>query len=72
MFNAAVDVYGEIVTYRLRQEDPGLLDSTKYVFQVPKSMAAELLDRIVRDGKTMKLCRWTILEWLSCKAPSGG
>ena len=55
VLNAAVDAYGEIVTYRLRQEDPGLLDSTKYVFQVPKSIAAELLDRIVRDGKNYEV-----------------
>lgn len=39
--------YGEIITYRLRQEDPGLLDSTKYTFQVPKSLGVVLLDRFV-------------------------
>lgn len=35
----------EIVTYRMRQETPGLLDSTRYVIQVPKSVSAKLLDR---------------------------
>lgn len=39
--------YGEIITYRLRQEDPGLLDSTKYTFQVPKSLGVVMLDRFV-------------------------
>lgn len=55
VLNAAVDAYGEIVTYRLRQEDPGLLDSTKYVFQVPKSMGVELLDRIVYNGSNYQV-----------------
>ncbi len=45
--NGDVSAYGEIVTYRLRQEDPGLLDSTKYVFQVPKALGFVLLDRII-------------------------
>lgn len=42
--------YGEIITYRLRQVDPGLLDSTKYTFQVPKSLGVILLDRFVFNG----------------------
>lgn len=42
-----VPCYGEIITYRLRQEDPGLLDSTKYTFQVPKTLGTVLLDRFV-------------------------
>jgi hypothetical protein len=42
-----VPCYGEIITYRLRQEDPGLLDSTKYTFQVPKALGVVLLDRFV-------------------------
>lgn len=48
--NDDVACYGEIVTYRLRQEDPGLLDSTKYTFQVPKSLEVALLDRFVYEG----------------------
>lgn len=47
--HAAVPCYGEIITYRLRQEDPGLLDSTKYTFQVPKALDVVLLDRFVYD-----------------------
>lgn len=49
--NINIDCYGEIVTYRLRQEDPGLLDSTKYTFQVPKSLGVEFLDRFVFNNK---------------------
>lgn len=45
--NANVSAYGEIITYRMRQEDPGLLDSTKYTFQVPKSLGIVKLDRLV-------------------------
>lgn len=53
--NASVAAYGEIVTYRLRQEDPGLLDSTRYIFQVPKSISAVELDRIVYNGDNYQI-----------------
>lgn len=53
--HADIPAYGEIITYRLRQEDPGLLDSTKYTFQVPNALGVILLDRFVygegRDNK---------------------
>ncbi len=45
--NPDVSVYGEVITYRLIQEDPGLLEGTKYTLQVPKSLGVELLDRFV-------------------------
>jgi hypothetical protein len=45
-----VDAYGEIVTYQLRQFDPGLLEQTRYIFQVPKSIGVMELDRIVYNG----------------------
>jgi len=45
-----VDAYGEIVTYQLRQFDPGLLEQTRYIFQVPKSIGVLELDRIVYNG----------------------
>lgn len=48
--NPDVSCYGEIITYRLRQEDPGLLDGTKYTFQVPKSLGVLLLDRFAYNG----------------------
>lgn len=45
--NADVASFGAIVTYELRQFDPGLLSSTRYVFQVPKSLGVKELDRII-------------------------
>jgi hypothetical protein len=48
--NADVDAYGEIVTYALRQYDPGLLEQTRYIFQVPKSIGALQLDRVVYNS----------------------
>lgn len=48
--NTDVPSYGEIITYRLRQEDPGLLDSTKYTFQLSKSLGIMMLDRLVFNG----------------------
>lgn len=47
--------YGEIVTYRMRQEDPGLLDGTKYTFQVPKSLGVLELDRISYNDKAYQV-----------------
>lgn len=48
--NANVKAYGEIVTYQLRQFDPGLLPQTRYIFQVPKSIGIIELDRMVYNG----------------------
>lgn len=53
--HADVPCYGEIITYRLRQEDPGLLDSTKYTFQVPKALGVILLDRFVYGNKKYQI-----------------
>lgn len=39
--------YGEVVTYTLRQYDPGLLPQTRYIFQVPKSLGIIELDRMI-------------------------
>lgn len=44
-----------IVTYRMRQEDPGLLDSTKYVFQLPKRLGVEQLDRIIYNNEKLRV-----------------
>ena len=41
-----VPSYGEIVTYRMMQEDPGLEEGTKYTFQISKSLGVRRLDRI--------------------------
>lgn len=48
--NADIPCYGQIITAQLRQEDPGLLDGTKYIFQVPKSLGVMPLDRFLYDG----------------------
>lgn len=48
--NANVVAYGEIVTYQLRQFDPGLLPGTRYIFQVPKNIGVIELDRMVYNG----------------------
>ena len=38
--NADIPSYGEVITYRMIQQDPGLLEGTKYTLQVPKSLEA--------------------------------
>jgi len=53
--NSDVGSYMEVVTYRLRQVDPGLLDSTKYTFDVSKDLGVELLDRFVFNGENLKI-----------------
>ena len=47
--------YGEVVTSRLRQEEPGLLEGTIYIFQVPKSLGVIELDRIEYGGKNYQV-----------------
>jgi hypothetical protein len=53
--NASVTAYAEVVTYRLRQEDPGLLDQTRHVVQVPKSISAVALDRMIMEGSNYQV-----------------
>lgn len=45
--NADVPSYAEVVTYALRQFDPGLLEQTRYIIQVSKSIGAVMMDRFV-------------------------
>lgn len=49
--NADIPSYGEVITYRMIQQDPGLLEGTKYTLQVPKSLGVELLDRFIFNGE---------------------
>lgn len=44
--NIYIDSYGEVITSRMRQSDPGLLEGTIYVIQVPKSLNALKMDRV--------------------------
>ena len=53
--NSDIGSYMEVVTYRLRQVDPGLLDSTKYTFDVSNALGVELLDRFVFNGENLKI-----------------
>lgn len=53
--NVNIPCYGEVVTYRLLQENPGLLEGTKYTFQIPKSLGVELLDRFVFEEKNYEV-----------------
>ncbi len=50
-----IPCYGTIVNYKLRQEEAGLLDSTVYIFQVPKTLGVEFLDRFVFAGKNYQV-----------------
>jgi len=52
---SSVPSFGQIVTANLRQEDPGLLDATKYLFQVPKSISSVALDRMFYDGSNYQV-----------------
>jgi len=53
--NADVPAYIEVVTYSLRQFDPGLLEQTRYLAQVPKSKGAQMLDRFVLDEENLQV-----------------
>lgn len=53
--NASVRAFADIITARLRVEDPGLLDSAKYVFQVQKSLGIQEMDRIVYGGSNFQV-----------------
>lgn len=49
--NSNIPAYGDVVTYRMIQQDPGLLEGTKYTLQIPKSLGVELLDRFVFNNE---------------------
>lgn len=44
--NTDIYCYGEVVNQKIRQEIPGLLEGTIYIFQVPKKLEIAKLDRI--------------------------
>jgi len=45
--SADVPAFGQLVTAQLRQEDPGLLPNTKYLFFIPSSYGMAQMDRVV-------------------------
>ena len=51
------DVYafGEVITAELRQRDPGLLEGTLYIFEVPKNANRKEIDRVVYEGKNYRV-----------------
>jgi hypothetical protein len=51
----SVYAYGEMITAALRQYDPGLLPQSKYLFQIPKSLDCEMLDRVVLNGNNYQI-----------------
>jgi hypothetical protein len=53
--NGSVPAFGEIVNYLLRQQDPGLLEGTQYIFQVAKEMGFQNMDRIIYAGNNYKV-----------------
>jgi hypothetical protein len=48
--SAGIPAYGQLVTAQLRQEDPGLLPSTKYLFYLPASYGLQRMDRVVMNA----------------------
>lgn len=53
--NTDVPCYGEIINSRIRQENPGLLEGTIYIFQVPKVLGVVELDRIVYNDENYQV-----------------
>lgn len=47
LVSADVSAFGELVTAQLRQEDPGLLSTTKYLIFVPATYNVRAMDRVV-------------------------
>jgi hypothetical protein len=48
-----VAVFGTIITDSMRQYEPGLLDSARYLFQMSKDVSITERDRIVYDSKNL-------------------
>jgi len=49
--STTIDAFGQVVTYALRQYDPGLLESSRYIFYLPASFGVQVLDRLVLNGE---------------------
>lgn len=45
--SASVPTFGQLVTAQLRQEDPGLLQTTKYLFLIPSTYKIPVMDRVI-------------------------
>lgn len=53
--NSNVDAFGLVINDDLRQEEPGLVQGSTYIFQVPKSLGIAVMDRIVLNGSNYKV-----------------
>lgn len=53
--NAGLHAFGEIVTAELRTRDLGLLQGTRYIFQVPRKSKIAIFDRVVYDGSNYRV-----------------
>lgn len=47
--SADIPAFGQVVTAYLRQEDPGLLENTKWLFHVPDIYDIKQMERVVFD-----------------------
>lgn len=52
---SSLPAFVEIATRSLKQEDEGLLDTAIYTFQFPSSKDAQVMDRVVYEGKNYKV-----------------
>lgn len=52
--NASLPAFGQAVTAALRQADPGLLETTRYLFFVPKTAGVRVMDRLVLGGENLQ------------------
>lgn len=53
--NASLPAFGQAVTAALRQADPGLLETTRYLFFVSKTAGVQVMDRLVLGGENLQV-----------------
>jgi len=47
------DAFGQVITYSLRQYDPGLLESSRYIFYLPADIGLQVMDRVVLASENL-------------------
>lgn len=53
--NTSVPAFGEIVTVEMRNRDPGILQGTRYFFQVSKLKGVLILDRVLFNDNAYRV-----------------
>lgn len=48
-----VDAFGQVITYSLRQYDPGLLESSRYIFYLSADVGLQIMDRVVLASENL-------------------